>query len=842
MPTSKSSGHPSPLREAKLLSLAALVLVAACGLDKLTASSSSGTASLESFAISGDSIIIAGDSIQLTAAIPGVALNAGVRVEWTSEDGTIASVSPEGRVRGVSPGVTTINAAIISPSLSEPIVRTAPVRVRYNTLVIAPPESLSALTATWRLFAYGTKRDGTRHSFVDPVYTVTGADTAIIGFTTAAGSTPATTCTATATAPCNVYARKVGAATIRATLGPLAATAPIKVVQVPARIGLTTYGMTIGGIGSTATNAATVYDFQNQPIPGIPLTWSSLNPAVASVSSTGVITANAVGTTRIVVSGGGTGVGFDVRVVTTVPATRLFIHSYQTSIAAGTSPGLQVSVTDGDLNLSKDAGNRITLEVISGPAAGTTGPMAANAVNGTATFPTLRFRLTGAYVIRATSPGLNTTVTSTITVNPAPAARLAFTTQPLNGTQGTTLAPVRVSIIDSIGNIVTTAPATNVTMALVANPGGATLQGGGATATVNGTATFSSLQVNNLGANYTLGASAAGFPTVQSAPFSIIGPPTKVAFASQPATNSEAGVALPAFQVQVQDAGGNVVGNSTAAVTITLNNSCGQAGTLTGTLTVNAVGGVATFEAVRLRQSCSVYRLNAVSTGLTSAISSTFAVVAGAPRQLAMQTQPSSPTTAGFSNFFSFVVQDSLSNTNTTTNVSVTVALGNNPTSTTISGTLTKTSVNGFVTFNDVVITKAGSGYTFVGSSPGLSSATTTGVDVQPASANKLVFITSPPATVRNGVTIAPAPVVEVRDFFDNPIPGYSGSIVVALRRSDFGGTASTLSGTTSQPVSAGRATFANLAVNGVEANPLVLVAQVVGLNQGLSSTFTVVP
>src|SRR6185369_12571340 len=90
-------------------------------------------------------------------------------------------------------------------------------------------------------------------------------------------------------------------------------------------------------------------------------------------------------------------------------------------------------------------------------------------------------------------------------------------------------------------------------------------------------------------------ASSAGLTGATSAAFTIShAAASKLVFSVQP-TSATAGVALsPAVQVTVQDAFGNTATSSTASITVAIGTNPGG-GTLTGTTTVGAVSGVATF-------------------------------------------------------------------------------------------------------------------------------------------------------------------------------------------------------------------------------------------------------
>src|SRR5262249_13846702 len=76
-----------------------------------------------------------------------------------------------------------------------------------------------------------------------------------------------------------------------------------------------------------------------------------------------------------------------------------------------------------------------------------------------------------------------------------------------------------------------------------------------------------------------------------------------------------------------------------------------------------------------------------------------------------------------------------------TPDVSVTVALGNNPTGATLGGTLIQTTdASGLATFNDLTIDKGGVGYVLVVSAAGLTSATSAAF----GQASRLVFVQQP--------------------------------------------------------------------------------------------------
>ena len=119
---------------------------------------------------------------------------------------------------------------------------------------------------------------------------------------------------------------------------------------------------------------------------------------------------------------------------------------------------------------------------------------------------------------------------------------------------------------------------------------------------------------------------------------------TKVVFTTQPVTTT-AGATMPTVRVAIQDAGSNTLLGSSASVTLAIGTNPGG-GTLSGTTTVAAVNGVATFSNLSINKAGTGYTLTATSGALTSATSSAFNITPGAATKLAFGVQPSN-TAAG---------------------------------------------------------------------------------------------------------------------------------------------------------------------------------------------------
>jgi hypothetical protein len=209
-------------------------------------------------------------------------------------------------------------------------------------------------------------------------------------------------------------------------------------------------------------------------------------------------------------------------------------------------------------------------------------------------------------------------------------SKLAFAVQPGNTSVNAIITPaVTVEIQDAAGNKITTATNT-VTLSIGTNPGSGTLTGTLSKAAVAGVATFNDLKINAAGTGYTLSAVSEGLTSATSSAFNIIaaGPAAKLAFKVQP-SNTAAGVAItPAVTVEIQDAGGNVVGTATDTVTIDFQYNPGG-GTLSGTLSKPAVGGIAAFNDLSINNIGIGYTLSATSGSLTAATSNPFNIFSG---------------------------------------------------------------------------------------------------------------------------------------------------------------------------------------------------------------------
>ena len=139
----------------------------------------------------------------------------------------------------------------------------------------------------------------------------------------------------------------------------------------------------------------------------------------------------------------------------------------------------------------------------------------------------------------------------------------------------------------------------------------------------------------------------------------IPGPASKVAFTTQP-SNAPAGAGTMAnIQVAIQDVQGNTISSgtqSTANVVLSIFTNPGG-GTLTGTATLAAVNGVATFTGLGISKTGNGYKLVANSSPLSTALSNPFNIVAGVPSRVVV-TGPTSTLSGTCSTAFTIQLQD----------------------------------------------------------------------------------------------------------------------------------------------------------------------------------------
>jgi streptogramin lyase len=213
-----------------------------------------------------------------------------------------------------------------------------------------------------------------------------------------------------------------------------------------------------------------------------------------------------------------------------------------------------------------------------------------------------------------TDTGNNAIGVATLTAN-----QLVVTAQPPASVTAGSGFGLTVTAENSSGNPITSFDGT-VTVALASNPGGATL-GGTLTATASdGVATFSGLTLTTAASGYTLDVSASGLGAGASNAITVIpAAASQVVITTEPPSTVKVSAAF-GLQASIEDQYGNVVTTDTNTVKVAFaNNPTGA--TLSGTLSVAASQGIATFSGLEINKTGTGYTLQVTSSGLSPATS-----------------------------------------------------------------------------------------------------------------------------------------------------------------------------------------------------------------------------
>ncbi len=447
-----------------------------------------------------------------------------------------------------------------------------------------------------------TVAEAVTYTATDVTDSITVTQTAPVTFTTP----PSTVTSITCTAPC---ATVVNATTVSWTV---------------------TFNESVTGVDSTAFSLTAIglSGYYISSITGSGTTWT-----VTAYTGTGSgslqLNQNSAGSVSPALSGTYMTGGTYTQISPIFPASKLvFVQQPSNAVAgAANSPSVTVAIKDAYGTTVTSDSSTVTLAIGTNPGSGTLGgTVSVAAVDGVATFSNLSINKTGTgYTLAASDGALTGATSSAFNITVGATTQVAFVQQPSNAVAGAAISPsVTVAIQDANGNTVTTNTST-VTLAIGTNPGSGTLGGTVSVAAVAGVATFSNLSINKTGTGYTLAASDGALTGATSGAFNITaGAATKLAFVQQP-SNALAGAAIsPSVTVAIQDASGNTVTTNTSTVTLAIGTNPPGNGTLSGTISVAAVAGVATFSNLSINKNGTGYTLTASDGALTAATSNAF--------------------------------------------------------------------------------------------------------------------------------------------------------------------------------------------------------------------------
>jgi trimeric autotransporter adhesin len=270
---------------------------------------------------------------------------------------------------------------------------------------------------------------------------------------------------------------------------------------------------------------------------------------------------------------------------------------------------------------------------------------------------------------------------------------------------------------------------------------------------------------------------------------------THMVFTVEPGNGTGGGALAPQPTVSLEDGSNAVDTTDTSTVTLTLTGGTGTAGAgLSNTCTATTVAGVAAFTGCSVDTAGTGYTLTATDTTdpLPDATSTTFNVAVGTASQLAFTVQPGNGTGGtALAPQPTVTIQDAGGNTVTTDTNAVTMAIGANPSTGTLS-TCTSTTIAGVAAFSGCTINKSGTGYTLTATdTTDVLSDTSTTFNVTVGTASQLAF-TVQPGNGTGGTALAPQPTVTIQDAGGNTVTTDTNAVTMAIGTNPSSGVLST--------------------------------------------------
>ena len=397
--------------------------------------------------------------------------------------------------------------------------------------------------------------------------------------------------------------------------------------------------------------------------------------------------------------------------------------------------------------------------------------------NGIATAGVWRMgNITGTNTVSATAEGLSgspVTFTATgVAGNPVVIAVDAGDNQTAAAGTAVAVAPT-VVLRDQFTNLV---PGATVTFAVTA--GGGSVTTASATTNANGAATSGAWTLGTVAGVNTLTATAQGTSVVSFTATAQPGPASAAVFQRQPSGAASGSVIARQPILRITDAFGNRITSATNTVTAAI---ASGSGTLSGTTSVAAVNGVASFTNLAITGTGPTTLSFTVSGIATPATSASFTVSppAGPATTLAVGTAPSGAVSAvPFTGQPDVEIRDASGIIVTAGSVPVTASVTS--TTGTLIGTTTVNSVNGIASFSDLAISGSGT-YTISFSATGLTGASTGALTVAPPPISSVALFSGDKQAAFAGTAVQLNPVVRVIGTSGTPLPGARVTFAAAL-------------------------------------------------------------
>lgn len=282
----------------------------------------------------GSASLAVGQTTQLTASVTDAA-GAPLRdrpIAWSSSDQGVATVSSTGLVVALAPGTATITATSGDRSASS-TVAVSPVPV--GSVIVSPSPAQLTAGQTVQLNVQVTDANG--RVVTDRPVSYSSSDPAV----------------ATVSASGLVSGVAPGTATVSAMSDAQTGTTTVIVGDVPVASVTVTPAAAALVVGGTTTLSAAVQDGGGKALSGRPVSWTSSNTSVATVSQSGVVTAVGAGAAFVFATSEGK-VGQAQVTVTPVPVADVAVAPPSASVEIGRTVQLVAAVTDPNGNALAD--------------------------------------------------------------------------------------------------------------------------------------------------------------------------------------------------------------------------------------------------------------------------------------------------------------------------------------------------------------------------------------------------------------------------------------------------------------------------------------------------------
>jgi len=279
-----------------------------------------------------------GQTVQLTATPKDASGNplTGRAVTWSSSNTAVASVDGNGLVTGGTSGSATITATSEGQSGTSSITVSG---VAVSSVTVTPASANLPVGQTVQLTA--TPKDANGNPLTGRMVTWSSSNNSVASVTSSG----------------LVSGGAAGSATITATSEGQSGTASITVTSVPvASVSVTPTSANVNE-GKTVQLTATPKDGGGNPLSGRTIAWSSSNTAVATVSSSGLVTGKVAGSATITATSEGQS-GASAITVVHVPVASVTVSPASGSVPVGST--LQLTATPKDASGNALTGRTIT--------------------------------------------------------------------------------------------------------------------------------------------------------------------------------------------------------------------------------------------------------------------------------------------------------------------------------------------------------------------------------------------------------------------------------------------------------------------------------------------------